>query len=281
MSGVFHQQPGALAGRSSRRSRLVPVAVLALLPVLPMTLPAQLAVGRVELVMDAANRTSRDAAVNVRNESDRAVQAIVRLEDWDRTSDGTNRWYGYGALAGKGSCAPALSVFPQALRLEPGAEQALVVTHDSTRVPAGECWAAAIIETVHPVDRGGQRVSYVVRTAVKIYVQPAGLEPGGEIEALRFGADSTTGARGREALEMVFSNTGTRHVVANGSLEIRTAENALVRRIPLPPVYALPGARHIVRVPMPPLPPGRYVFLATMDYGGADIAAALLEHRAR
>jgi hypothetical protein len=34
-----------------------------------------------------------------------------------------------------------------------------------------------------------------------------------------------------------------------------------------------------VRVPLPPLPRGDYVFLATMDYGGSDIAAALLEHK--
>jgi hypothetical protein len=32
---------------------------------------------------------------------------------------------------------------------------------------------------------------------------------------------------------------------------------------------------------MPELPAGSYVFLATMDYGGPDIAAALLEHRKR
>lgn len=279
MRGVARKNHIA-AGRRPRRSRLVPVAVLALLLAVPIALPAQLAVGRVELVIDAADRTSRDAAISVRNESDRAVQAIVRLEDWDRTSDGTNRWYAYGTLAGKGSCAPALSVFPQALRLEPGAEQALRVVLDSARAPGGECWAAAVVETVVPAGRGGQRVSYVVRTAVKVYVQHAGLVPGGEIEAVRVTVDSTQ--RSRPAMiEVLFSNTGTRHVVASGALEVRSADNVLVSRIPLPSVYALPGSRQAVRVAMPSLPPGRYVFLATMDYGGPDIAAALLEHRAR
>jgi hypothetical protein len=69
--------------------------------------------------------------------------------------------------------------------------------------------------------------------------------------------------------------------VAEGLLEVRRPDNAVVTRLPLPSVYALPGARQAVRIPMPELPPGEYVFLATMDYGGPDIAAALLEHRKR
>jgi P pilus assembly chaperone PapD len=222
-----------------------------------------------------------DAAIGVRNESDRPVQALVRLEDWDRASDGANRWYVYGSRAGYGSCSPALSIFPQSMRLEPGAEQAIRVVLDQTKASAGECWAAAVVETVHASDRTGQRVAYVVRTAVKIYVQPSGLRADGEIEGIRIAADSASRDSTMSMVEVLFSNTGTRHVVAQGALEVRHADNTFVTRVPLPPIYALPGARHGVRVPMPKLTPGSYVFLATMDYGGADIAAALLEHRAR
>jgi hypothetical protein len=32
-------------------------------------------------------------------------------------------------------------------------------------------------------------------------------------------------------------------------------------------------------VPLPELARGRYAVLATLDYGGADIAAALIEHQ--
>lgn len=281
MPAVFRDDAGLPRSRGPRRAPLAAVGLAALVSVLPAPAIAQLAVGRVELVMSLADRASRDAAISVRNESERAVQAIVRLEDWDRAADGANRWYRYGANAGRGSCSPALSVFPQSLRLEPGAEQSLRVVLDSARAPAGECWAAAVVETVQPTDRSGQRVTYVVRTAVKIYVQPTGLVPGGEIEALRVATEAPSRDAPPTTVEMVFSNTGTRHVVANGSLEIRTTANALVSRLPLPTVYALPGARHVVRVPLPRLAKGSYVFLATMDYGGADIAAALLEHRAR
>ena len=237
------------------------------------TAGAQLAVGRVELVMQLADRADREAAIGVRNESAQPVQAIVKLEDWDRAHDGANRWYAYGSHAGHGSCAPALSIFPQSLRLEPGAEQAIRIVLDSARAPTTECWAAAVVETVQPGERAGQRMLYVVRTAVKIYVQPPSAVASGEIDSVKVVDDSLAIA------EVHFANTGTSHVVGKGALEIRRPDNTIVRRVPLPNVYALPGARHVVRARLPELARGDYVLLATVDYGGEDIAAALLEYR--
>jgi P pilus assembly chaperone PapD len=255
------------------------VLVIALLALTAGIARSQLAVGRVELVMQLSD-SAREATIGVRNESDRPVQAVVRLEDWDRASDGANRWYTHGSRANAGSCSPALEIFPQALRLEAGAEQSLRVVLDRAKAPKNECWAAAVVETVQPMERDGQRIAYVVRTAVKIYVQPAHLTDDGEIEALRLVPDSGS-VPADSSVEVLFSNTGTRHVVARGTLEVRRPDNTIVSRISLPTVYALPGARHAVRVRMPSLAPGSYAILATMDYGGPDIAAALLEHRAR
>jgi P pilus assembly chaperone PapD len=118
--------------------------VIALLALTAGIARSQLAVGRVELVMQLAD-PSREATIGVRNESDRPVQAIVRLEDWDRSADGANRWYAFGTHQGSGSCAPALDIFPQSLRLEPGAEQSLRVVLDREKAPARECWAAAVV----------------------------------------------------------------------------------------------------------------------------------------
>ena len=270
--------PGSDTSRFSLRWLLLVAFLLALTAGIARS---QLAVGRVELVMQLANGGAREATIGVRNESDAPVQAIVRLEDWDRAPDGANRWFSYGTHAGHGSCAPALSIFPQAIRLEPWASQSLRVVLDSAAIPREECWAAAVVETVRPVMQSGQRVSYVVRTAVKIYVQSGDVVPAGEIESLRLVSDSAAGGAAPPAVEVRFANTGRRHVVANGALEVRTTNNTTIRRIPLPPVYALPNASHAVRVPLPSLPPGDYVLLATMDYGGSDIAAALIQHRGR
>jgi P pilus assembly chaperone PapD len=269
------------AGRAMSVARRFGLQALVLATILVpgRVLHPQLAVGRVEVVMQVADRANREAVISVRNDSDKPVQAVVKLEDWDRAEDGSNRWFAYGSHRGAGSCAPALSIFPQSLRLDPGAEQAIRVVLDSAKAPRGECWSAAVVETVQPVERMGQRVAYVVRTAVKVYVQSAMLVADGEIERVRVVDDSTKDNSVKQNIEVRFANTGTSHVVARGVLEVRKPDNTTVHRIPLPTVYALPGARHAVSVPMPALPRGDYVFLATMDYGGADIAAALLEHR--
>lgn len=272
---------GTDTGHQDSRPRMFSMRYLILVALL-LALTAgiaksQLAVGRVELVMQVADAASHQASIGVRNESTRPVQALVRLEDWDRGPDGANRWYGYGSQTGHGSCAPALSIFPQSIRLEPGAEQSLRVVLDGANAPSRECWAAAVVETLQPVERGGQRIAYVVRTAVKIYVEPANLTTEGEIGSLRVVTDSTNATE--KSVEVCFSNTGGRHVIAQGMLEVRQTDNTIVSRSALPTVYALPGAKHLVRVSMPELKQGDYVILATMDYGGQDIAAALVEHR--
>jgi P pilus assembly chaperone PapD len=152
------------------------------------------------------------------------------------------------------------------------------VTLDSTTTPAAECWAAAVVETTQPGAPRGQQVAYVLRTAVKIYVQPPGLRSGGEITGLRVTSDGAP-ATPAPQVEVTFENRGALHVAATGTLEFRRPDNSLALRVPLPNVYALPGARQQVRVPLPELARGRYAVLATLDYGGADIAAALIEHQ--
>ena len=254
------------------------VAVLAAGAVMPAAVRAQLAVNRVELTMHSANRAERDAVIGVRNSGAEAIQAVLRLEDWDRTSDGTNRWFEYGSQPG--SCGKALSIFPMSTRLEAGASQNIRLTLDSLAAIPQECWGAVVVENRRPGVASGQQVEYVLRTAVKVYVLPNGLTRDGAIAAMHL-VDDAADAHGPAAapqFELEFRNTGGEHVTARGTLEFRRADNSVAARVALPDVYALPGARHTVRVAVPSLPRGRYVALAMLDYGGAEIAAAQVEY---
>jgi P pilus assembly chaperone PapD len=265
-------------GRALRRaSRPAALSVF-----VPAIVSAQLAVNRVELSLRPHARDQRIAVIGVKNEGAQPVQAVVRLEDWDRSSDGTNQWYRYGTRTG--SCDKMLSVFPLALSLEPGATQSIRVALDSAAAPNAECWAAAVVETVQPGMNGGQRVNYVLRTAVKIYVEPSALVSDGEIADLRIadGALPNDSSSNQPShLELDFTNTGARHVVAQGTVEFRRRDNSVAARVTIPTVYALPGAHHTVKFAMPRLPKGIYVALATMDFGGDEIAAAQLEYEVR
>jgi P pilus assembly chaperone PapD len=259
-----------------RRAAAVIAAIA--IAALPNVSPAQLAVDHVEAILRPNARSEREVVIGVRNEGDKAVQAVVRLEDWERGSDGTNSWSAIGTRPG--SCGKALTVFPLTMSLEPGASQSVRVVLDSTFATTSECWAGAVVETVQPVTRqNGQQVGYVLRTAVKLYVQPVGLQVDGDITDLRVLGDSTSATPDSSRRVMVeFENTGMRHVVAQGGIEFRRADNSVAARIPLPNVYALPGARQFVVTALPKLEPGKYVMLATYDFGGTEIAAAQIEY---
>jgi P pilus assembly chaperone PapD len=250
------------------------------LVLLPGQLGAQLSVAQLDLVMRTDRPADRVSIIPLRNDTDRSVQAVVRLEDWDRSDDGTNRWYPQGTRPG--SCGSALSVFPLAVTLEPGTSQAIRVSFDSASTATTECWAAVVVESA-PSSAAVRApgVTYILRTAVKIYVEPPGLTADGEISAFTereepFHGDSTVNPA--RQLELAFSNTGSRHVTARGVLEFRRADNSVAAKVAVPPMYALPGARRVARINAPALEPGRYIALLLLDYGGTELAAAQVDY---
>jgi len=242
---------------------------------LPIPVAAQIAVDRMDIVFEPAVAGSRAGVITLTNEGAKAVEAQVRLEDWDRAEDGTNRWYPLGTLPG--SCGRLVQVFPASVLLEPGASQTVRVTLDSAAgpVPAGERWCAAVVETVQPRVVRGRAVNYLLRTAVKLYLLPRELPADGEVAELTLRPHPSAHA---DSVDLVFENTGGRHLTARGSLEFRRGDNVVAARADLPALYALPGARSRARVAVPMLPAGRYVVLAILDYGGAELAAAQIEY---
>ena len=235
---------------------------------------AQLAINRTEVVFEAGPHQPATEVIEIRNESATAVQAVIKLEDWDRAEDGTNRWLPYGTL--NGSCGNAITVFPLALSLDPGAVQSVRITRDTAHARSAECWAAAIVETVVPRIEAGRSVNYHLRLATKLYLQPEGLHASGELASMEV-AESATAPATRQ-LDLVFANTGARHLESTGELQIRRPDNTVAGSLTLPTLYTLPGARARALVTLPHLPPGRYVLLAVFDFGGDELAAGQLEY---
>ena len=67
-------------------------------------------------------------------------------------------------------------------------------------------------------------------------------------------------------------------MVAKGEIQIRRGDNTIAASIPVPALYALPGANALTKVPLPTLASGRYVVLAILDYGGDELAAGQIEY---
>lgn len=241
---------------------------------------AQIAVNKTEMVFHALPGEVKTVLINVHNEGSQRVQAVIRLEDWDRAPDGTNNWYQYGTKPG--SCGQILSVFPLTVSLEPDAAQNIRVSLDSSATIDHECWAGAIVETVQPRTVDGRNVAYVIRTATKIYVQPPALAMKGEVVTLSIGATKadSAGDAGSEVL-LEFENTGAKHLTTPGEVQFRRADNSIAATVKLPTLYTLPGAKSTTKIAVPKLAPGRYIVLAVLDYGGDELAAGQIEYEAK
>lgn len=245
----------------------------------PAAARAQFAIDKTEMVLAPGDSAARTGALLVRNDGAARAQAVVKVEDWDRAADGTNRFFPAGTQPH--SCARGLTVFPRTLSLAPGESQWVRVAVDGSVGSAAECWSVVLVETVTPqVAASGRMLLYTVRTGMKLYVVPEGAGADGQVTDVTLARAPQDTARWRA--EVAFENTGARHVTASGRLEVRRADDgATVAVVPLPPAYALPGATMRVAAEVPTLAAGRYVVLALMDFGGSELAAAQREHEVR
>lgn len=279
--------PALLMGvsRAQRATATIALAAAAALVVGAARAGAQLVVDPLEVVLVPGQATT--GTVSVRNEGKAAVQASLKWEDWDRDSTGQNHFYEAGTR--KGSCGQLVRVFPEALRLEPneaGTIRVMLVNADSLREA---CWSIVFVETRDTPSPAQRQITFAVRTGVKIYVELPSLSREGDVEDMRaephlipaeFGQPAKVDSSSKDAV-VLFRNTGGVQLRVRGTLEVRRPDNSVVKKIDLSEHPVLPGARRLMRIPIPrDLPAGRYVLLALLDYGGGDLAAGQLEYEA-
>jgi P pilus assembly chaperone PapD len=268
--------------RTRSMARSVNAVALLVSCLLPAAAKGQFAIDKTELFLNPGDTAARNGVLIVRNEGPTRAQATIKIEDWDRSEDGGNRFFAPGTLPQ--SCSAALKLFPLSLSLGPGESQAVRIDMDPTMARAmssRECWSVVLVESAVPeTGANGRTLVYRLRTGMKVYVMPSGLTADGQVTDVAIHS-ATPVANAKDTVEVAFQNTGTKHVVGRGRVEIRRPDNSTAAVVELPLAYALPGSTMRVRAQLPALAAGRYVVLAVMDYGGAEIAAAQLEHEVR
>lgn len=235
------------------------------------------------LVPDARGRTA--GTFRVRNNGRAAGTATLYLNDWDRSADGENRFYALGSQPG--SCRASVRVFPANIRLAPGSEQTVRVEFDAGQPLTTPCWSIVFVESAPtPTAGNASQVMVQMRTGVKVYVSPPAAPRIAELTELKLDrhrpvppelASDTLG------IDIVASvkNVGGMQVPFSGRIEYRTLEDAVVSTQRLTPTPVLPGALREIRLRVPKLPAGRYVAVALLDYGGAEILAGQAELEVR
>ena len=286
------QEEAARITVSGRRARTIALALCVFTGVTASPAAAQLSVDRVDLTLVPRSAAQQSGLITITNTTDRAVAATVYTGDWDRDEDGANRFYTLGSLPQ--SCGEKVRVFPHTVSLAPQSAQSVQVIAEGADSITATCWAIVFVETRLPTPPGEARqLSYVVRTGVKVYMVPPGLPADGLVEDMRVHRASSVSAGAMQAsapaspvpprarLEVVFRNAGGTPLLGRGSVEIRRPDNSLATTIALEDFPTLPGVRRRLLVDMPDLAPGRYIALAMIDFGGAEIVAGRLEFEAR
>jgi P pilus assembly chaperone PapD len=273
-----------MQSRNAGRARSLALALVLLGPLAPRAARAQLAVNDLELFLAPSGRSGRAGVIQVRNTTAHSVQVQVDLQDWERDLDGRNVFRPTGAGT-RGSCGPNLKAYPMSFRLNARGSAALRVSYEGS--DSVGCWGIVFVQTnERPPAVRQSHLTYVVRTGVKVYVQPPQARRDGAIEGVRV-FDTTMAVPGtRRPLamhraEVLFRNTGEAHALVKGSLEVRQADGSEAATIDVPEFPVVPGALRRLDTLLPALNPGHYLLVAMLDYGGDEIAAGQADFEVR
>lgn len=261
------------------RSLMLAVASLAVLAA-PAAVHAQISVDELEVYLRPDLAEQKSGVIRVTNHADKATQVLVELQDWDRDSTGANWFHKLGTLTQ--SCREKLRVFPMALRIDAHATEPVRISFEGDA--AENCWGIVFLQTNDaPTPGSGSSITYVIRTGIKVYVEPRNLLKQGDVEdvTLTTTRASETDSTQVPALAVVFRNTGRAHLRPRGSVEVRNQNNEIQARVAIQDFPVTPGGVRRVVAALPKLAPGRYVALALLDYGGPEIAAGQSEFEVR
>ncbi|MES2523098.1 MAG: hypothetical protein V4617_10395 [Gemmatimonadota bacterium] len=248
-------------------ARLVSIAQLGIVALLALPfspMQAQVAFDRDAILLVPGETTADVTRFTVRNTGTVELEATVRLEDWSVDEQGQSHWRANGRMPQ--SCRGRVSVSPGVVRLGPGEQRTVHVTvNDGARFDA-ECWTAAVVQPTRLAARPfSVERTVMTRASVPVYVTPRGLAASGTMSAIVVRGDS---------VDLLFTNTGRTRADIVGVLQVRAADNTVVHSTPLAEGTVLAGGTRRYRVPMPPLPPGRFTLLGIVDFGGDAMAAA-------
>ena len=127
------------------------------------------------------------------------------------------------------------------------------------------------------------KIAYVIRTGIKVYVEPQNAEKVGDIDdvVLTTMPKSATDTARVPALGITFRNSGKAHLKPKGAVEVRDENNNIVAKLDIGEFPVAPTDVRKLLLALPALKNGRYVALALLDYGGGEIAAGQYEFEVR
>lgn len=269
LSGVRNAAAHGIPGSRSFRFLVTVLIALAAALAAPRSVQAQLSAQPVILELRTPAGSSTTSSFGVRNEGDETIQLDLYAVDFDQPTEGGHTFADLGSHAH--SCAGRLSFYPSNVALEPGE-----VTEVEIRMAPAEttCWSIVFAQTA---GRASSGIRIAQRIGVKVYGVSTGSAPAGEIADVRVDRDPASGVY---VAHVNFENVGEGPVRPEGELEIRTLTGDVVGVVDVVAFSVLPGRIRRASVPVDVvLPPGEYLAIPILDFGGEYLAGGQTQFR--
>jgi hypothetical protein len=212
-----------------------------------------------------------------------AEPARIYMEDWDKTATGefVSRMMG----TTERSCSSWLTLSPTQFDVPFHGAIDVKYTFSVPESATGSYWTFIMVEgvqkpTMPPSDRDGVQVfiGAKVRYGVRFVINVAsGRQYQGKITEISIAPPTATDPKSPKAgliAKVAFSNTGNTYVKPLGFFEIRNLDGDAVLRKDIAQFYVFPGRDRLLTVQIEKtLPPGEYIAVAVLDYGGESLVA--------
>lgn len=207
--------------------------------------------------------------VTIHNFAEEAQQYRVYALDYEANEDGDYDYRQPGDQVN--GCATRISVTPDGISV-PADESATFTVRMEPGDGLRTCWSMVFVENPAP---SGPGVRINTRIGMAVYgLSRTGTREGEFVDAGVVETDSARVAR------FTFENPGSWPIRPKGSVEIRTIDGRTVAETEVVDFGVLPGHRRNVSVDLErDLPPGRYVAIPILDFGGDYLAGTQIEFR--
>ncbi len=281
------------------RSQALPFTAVAILvlviSILVQTASAQVGLSTfvLELIV-LPGQTTRDA-FTITNNSERSQYFEIEAVDWVPIGPSKQNYVAPGSL--ERSIFAWLDFWPPEAAIKPGENIQIQVELTAPSSARGSYWGMLFVKLLPSPSAAATgeiqaQVGMNVILGVAIYAETGDGEPQGRI--VGFSCEPHDSDR-QMLFALEFEDTGITRLRPTGTIQIRDEEGDIARELTLPQFTSLPDTVQRLQVPLTrvpserpgvespepvelesPLPPGMYLAIAIIDYGGDALVAAQL-----
>jgi len=214
-----------------------------------------------------------EGTLEVYGAKDQNLRVETFLMDWDFDRHGNVRFYSDASQVKKSATA-WLQIEPREFLLPAGSKKLVKVSgRVPGPVPPGDYWSMFFVKFIpfHGLQTSGVRMEWQIGGSITVNI-PGSKAPQGSLTSFTLVAEPLNKTQ-RLTGRFSFKNESDSILEPVGRIEIRDIQNKTVTTISIPPFKVLPGGEREVEIKQNyNLPPGRYIGLIIIDYGGSKLA---------